>query len=178
MDKGAKKRFLQFEGCFGPVTTHEALIGAVVGMSQGPDQLRSLTSALKEDHQILSVSSIYQISSAESFETLSVVYKIKSEFEPKDLLQYLLEYEQKLKEAAARNFLQFYLLSHGQNVAITMKINLPHPEFHLKPELLLPAREIWGEYEHPVLGKTLSELAEPFVNQNWGRFYMQGSSLY
>ena len=60
---------------------------------------------------------------------------------------------------------------------MTENLTLPHPEFHMKPEVLFPAAEVWADYYHPVLKKTLRELTREFANLRWGEFFEQGKTL-
>lgn len=73
--------------------------------------------------------------------------------------------------------LEVFLLAYDDETRLSPQLTLPHNELHLRPQWLLPAAEIWGEYPHPVLGKPLHELAGAQDWGPWGQFYAQGEML-
>ena len=54
---------------------------------------------------------------------------------------------------------------------------MPHPEFHMSPEELIPASELDPDWVHPVLKTSLNELRKKLKTNAWGEFYAQGKSL-
>jgi 7,8-dihydro-6-hydroxymethylpterin-pyrophosphokinase len=59
----------------------------------------------------------------------------------------------------------------------TPELTLPQPELHLRPEELVPASEVWGSYHHPILKRTLADVALGLTDKTWGDFYCQGPEL-
>jgi 2-amino-4-hydroxy-6-hydroxymethyldihydropteridine diphosphokinase len=51
------------------------------------------------------------------------------------------------------------LFYHDQQIS-SQRLTVPHPLLHERPFVLIPLLEIAADFVHPVLGKTISELAE------------------
>ncbi len=69
------------------------------------------------------------------------------------------------------------LLAFNQQVVLSPKLTLPYPELIVDVLLLRCAAEIWGQYEHPVLQKTLGEIVKKSELKDRAEFLMQGESL-
>ena len=69
------------------------------------------------------------------------------------------------------------LLAFNQQVVLSPKLTLPYPELIVDVLLLRCAAEIWGQYEHPILQKTLGEIVKKSELRERAEFLMQGESL-
>lgn len=158
------------------------LICAQADLRFGLNQFRRLARALNENCGLQAISSVYSVAKYNEIwedwdRGLSVGFRVQTAFSSDHLLEFLLEQEQRLQKEAPRNMFQTYFLCLGQNVALLKHLNLPHPEFHRRPELLLPVCELFPDYRHPVLHQTLGELSRAFDGKKWGEFFAQGKSL-
>jgi 2-amino-4-hydroxy-6-hydroxymethyldihydropteridine diphosphokinase len=50
------------------------------------------------------------------------------------------------------------LIAQGGTVLETPGLRLPHPEMHRRAFVLRPMLEVWPDWRHPILGKTVREL--------------------
>lgn len=75
------------------------------------------------------------------------------------------------------NTVDFYLVLYEDETRLTPQLTLPSPDFHNRPSWLVPAAELWAAAVHPVLNKSLYELAGENEWQDWGAFYAQGKTL-
>jgi 2-amino-4-hydroxy-6-hydroxymethyldihydropteridine diphosphokinase len=69
------------------------------------------------------------------------------------------------------------LLFFGEMSCISPELTLPHPEMHRRPQILIPAAEIFGDHVHPVLNESLRDLTARFQRTKWGQFYSAGHTL-
>lgn len=163
----------------------KALIGFHADTRHGIDQAKDFLFALEAEQNVAEISSIYlveqddeELGQSETWgRFFSIVFRIETDSPPEDLLKAVLEIEVLLKKEAPRNFLQIYLLTYEDIVALDSRLNLPHPELHKKIELLVPASEVDSEYMHPVLQKKLNVLAAELPKVKKAEFYAQGKSL-
>jgi 7,8-dihydro-6-hydroxymethylpterin-pyrophosphokinase len=169
---------------------YAALIGMKSYSNEGVALGRQVVGELQAVLHIDGVSSIYKVKRSErhpfhihdlkkimDFEGLSVVFKVTTELPPLALMQFLQEKEKKHGSVQLHRSLSLNLLAFENQTQMTKALTLPHPELHLKPELLFPSAELWPQYEHPVKKQTLQELTRVFANLRWGEFFEQGKTL-
>lgn len=157
------------------------------------DGLTLLKSSLKEFTKVvnpIAISSVYRVQSESEvsahihdlrshavFEGLVVAMSCFSPLPPEPLAQELRKVEAQFKNEALRQSVSVSLNFYGSSTLMTPTLTIPDPEFHLHPENVLPAAEISASFVHPVLQKTLRELAKPFVSVPWGEFVAQGKAM-
>lgn len=169
---------------------HYALISIKVYANHGEDLLKQVVEELLREMKIEEVSSIYRVQgslrqfkqihdlkSTESFEALSVVMKVQTSLDPKDLLHFFDEIEMGQRLQTHHRSIGLRLLVYDDLTRMTEKLTLPLPDFHLNPDEVVPAAEVWGDYVHPVLKQNIYTLSKPFAGQVWGEFFAQGRSL-
>ncbi len=116
--------------------------------------------------------SVHDIRSHESFQGLSLCLRGEAELTPQELL---FEFEKIIQNSPERikNEIKIILLVYEDKTLISPLLTLPFPDFHRRPELIVPASELWGEYTHPILETTLSRLSKNFQLESWGDFFSQ-----
>ena len=166
------------------------IIGIKVHSSEGLALMKSAVKSLSSLIQLVAISSIYRIQAKAEFnahihdlrsyaifEGLVVAMKGFCSLPPDRLAQELQKIEGQLRNEALRQSVSITLNFYGAATMMTPNLTLPDPAFHLRPENVLPAAEISAEFVHPVLQKTLRELAKPFVSTSWGEFVAQGKAM-
>lgn len=136
------------------------------------------------DAQILKASSIYKvrhfknrfqsirsIKGDEIFDGYSCVLMISPNTGAQELLENLKRIEGAGSPSGQQKVISANCLVYGDERQRTPRLTLPHPEFHLNPEEIVPAAEVWPEHQHVVLNKSLSQLAKSFHGTNWGEYY-------
>jgi hypothetical protein len=68
------------------------------------------------------------------------------------------------------------LLVLGQTVQVRGR-RVPSPDLHLAPEKMIPLCELVPDHPHPILRRTLRELALDLPKEVWGEFYCQGRRI-
>lgn len=96
---------------------------------------------------------------------LNGVVLVETEKTPEQVLAKLQEIETSLgrrrEEEAVRwgpRVIDLDLIAVDDLVIDTPTLTLPHPEMHKREFVLLPLAEIYPEWRHPVLGKSVKEL--------------------
>ncbi|MEQ1664220.1 MAG: hypothetical protein ABL927_02465 [Bdellovibrionales bacterium] len=167
-----------------------ALISVKVFSTSGLEQMKQVVKEIVSKFEINRISSVYSVSRTaeslqglrdikkeETLQGLSAVLRVQTQEIPKIVLSVIGNIELKLQKEILNKSVSCNLLVYGNEVSMLPELSLPHPEFHLRPEEVIPAAEIWPEYVHPVLNLNLSELSRQFQNQEWGEFFTQGSQL-
>ncbi|MGE3973153.1 MAG: 2-amino-4-hydroxy-6-hydroxymethyldihydropteridine diphosphokinase [Bdellovibrionales bacterium] len=106
---------------------------------------------------------------------LSVSLLVTTESSPGQLLSQLQNIEQQAN--GATRCVDIDLLVYGETSCLTPQLTLPHPEMHRRPQVLIPAAEIYGDHVHPILKESLKDLTQRFARKKWGQFYSAGHSL-
>ena len=166
------------------------LVSATAYSSDGPKLLKQVVQDIQQGMKLLTLSSVYKVKgtainpshihdlrSVTTFEGLSVVMQLETDLAPLEVLELLRKIELLRKSELLHRNISLNLLFFEDMTYMTPELTLPHPDFHLRPELVIPAAEIWGERHHPVLGVSLSQLTRSFQNREWGEFFAQGQSL-
>ncbi|MCB0411494.1 MAG: 2-amino-4-hydroxy-6-hydroxymethyldihydropteridine diphosphokinase [Bdellovibrionales bacterium] len=166
------------------------LISVTAYSSEGLRLLRKAYQALDLGVQVSRMSSIYRVRgkaykpahihdlrSVTTFEGLSVCLEIKARFEPKESLSFLKSIEEDLKSEQLHRSLSLNLLFYEDLTCISPELTIPHPQFHRRADMAIPAAEIWGDKIHPILGTSLYAIAQSFGKSDWGEFYSQGQTL-
>jgi 7,8-dihydro-6-hydroxymethylpterin-pyrophosphokinase len=166
------------------------LIGVKSFSNDGLNLLKSIVHGLQKWMTITKVSSVYRVQGIRrkprhihdlhrftSLEGLAVCIKGTSALPPDKILDALHEMEGQFRSEIMHRSASLNLLVVGSLTIATPVLTLPHPEFHEEPEQLVPAVEIWPDYEHPVLGVPLEQLVRNSQSLDTVEFFAQGKTL-
>lgn len=159
---------------------HHALIYISVEFTAGLEKVRTLLTGLRQYGDIPRTSSVYKRFLTSRQEDLNsdicLVVKIDTDLGPMELQQRLEEMNSVLLQNQHRQG-QTLLLSYDRVVQLLPTSTLPHPQLRNDGLTLRCAAEIWGGYEHPVLGQTLNELVKSSEPIKTSEFFAQGKNL-
>ncbi|MEO0337493.1 MAG: hypothetical protein AAF202_13950, partial [Pseudomonadota bacterium] len=139
--------------------SHIALVGVKSYSNDGIGLMKRLFQTLKRESEIIEISSVYRIEGElrnpshvhdlkrlSSFHGLSVVAKMETIKDPRRFLDWLQKSGMSHESVGEHRSLSLNLLTFDDLTVMTGELTLPHPDFHLKPEILFPAVEIWPDY--------------------------------
>lgn len=166
---------------------NDFLISLKVMSGRSPDRIKDVLATMRTHISWQAISSVYRvIRRAESLQGLrlirgeevldgfSCVVKGSGSVDPQGLLTHIQKIEHEMSDQKLKRTVSINCLVYGSLVIRTPQLTLPHPEFHMNPEEVIPAAEVWPEYTHPILNKTMSQLANSFQGLSWGEYYGSG----
>jgi 7,8-dihydro-6-hydroxymethylpterin-pyrophosphokinase len=149
---------------------HHALFYLSSPTPQGTAALAKILSQAARDTRIHSVSSVYKQYAGERADDLNskliCVLRVETDLTPSLLYQAISSYPG-----------AWTLLVFDQIVALTPNLPIPHPALFEDPAVLRCASEVWGDYEHPILGQSLNELVRSVHSFENVEFFAQGRSV-
>lgn len=145
-----------------------AYIGLGNNLGDRVAHLRSAVNAIQHLGDSMSVSSVYEsepfgIGDDEQPMYLNMVVSIQTELDAEQLLSELMDIERangrvRIRINASRT-LDLDILMFGDELIETSALAVPHPRMHKRAFVMLPLAEIAPHSVHPVLHRTMLEIA-------------------
>lgn len=156
------------------VFNHQTLVHIVTDLVGGTVVAQNLVSEMEKLGQIASVSSVYKRylsnSRVDLNANIEAVVRLATDCEVDELLWHF-------KQTISGKKAALNLLSFDDLVVLSPQLTLPHPSLHTDFLIVRCASEAWAQFEHPIIQKTLSEVASMTMPAADAEFFMQGKSL-
>jgi len=153
---------------------HQTLVHIVADLVGGTPVAQSLISDLNKVGAILSISSVYKRylgkNRVDLNANIETVLRFATNCAVDELLWHFRQYTKDKK--ASLN-----LLSYDDLVVLSPQLTLPNPNLHTDFLIVRCASEAWPQYEHPIMQKTLGEIAALALPAVDAEFFLQGKSL-
>jgi 2-amino-4-hydroxy-6-hydroxymethyldihydropteridine diphosphokinase len=159
----------------------EILIGLGANLGDPPGAFREALAVLDDRHSVVSVSSLYRARAVgpaqPDYHNAAALLEV--DCCPLSLLAECLELEAvagRRREEEVRwgpRTLDLDLLMANGLVRRGPTLELPHPRFHERAFALIPAAELAPEWIHPVLGRTIADLADTAQGRDSGGIFDQ-----
>lgn len=142
----------------------------LLGTNMG-DRLKNLQVAKhrvsKEAGSVLRESSIYKTApwgDTQQPDFYNQVIELETQLPPEALLEKILEIEKQMGRTRAEKWgprlIDIDILFYNDQVVASSSLIIPHSSLHLRRFTLVPLAEVAGEFRHPILEKSLTQLLE------------------
>jgi 7,8-dihydro-6-hydroxymethylpterin-pyrophosphokinase len=157
------------------------LIGVSYPWIETTSLAKIVLTKLLQTSELLEVTSIFKrrSKSGSVFDsTIEFVAAISTETPKLEFAHQLLETAQRIERRRDDSHVRIHLLLYDHQVIMTPELTLPHPDLQYDPLTLRLCSELWSRYEHPILKKTLRELADLRTQELDVEFIMQAKDLF
>lgn len=163
-------------------TRHSALIHIALDLVGGVEKAKALLQKFSESGDISSISSVYKRYLTPEHLDLSARLEFVIRFETlwgvDQVLHLILSLcEQGKPGLAQKSHAELTLLTFDDMILMSPRLTLPYPQLHQDPLVIRCSAEAWGQYEHPIYQKNLSEISRAAAPAKQAEFLMQGKSL-
>lgn len=161
---------------------HSALIHIALDLVGGVEKAKELLAKLSECGDTTAISSAYKRFLTPERLDLSAGLEFVIRFETTLSVDQVLHLALSLCAQGVQGLVQkshseLTLLAFDDMILMSPRLTLPYPQLHQDPLIIRCAAEAWGQYEHPIYQKSLSEIARSAQPAKQAEFFMQGKSL-
>lgn len=152
--------------------SHGGLIHFSTDLVGGPPRIQQILQSLSEFMRFVEISSVYKrFKSRDHVDlnaTMEFVVKIITSLESEKLIEVIDKVDKRTS---------VMLLAFDDLILMSPRLTLPYPELHTDSLIIHCAAEAWGQYEHPIYQKTLSEISRSARVSIDSEFFLQGRTL-
>lgn len=153
---------------------HQTLIHISADLVGGTPITQQLVFQMREVGQVSAASSVYKrylgSNRVDMNANIEAVIRFATDCAVDELLWHFQRFL-KDKKASIR------LLTYDDLVVLSPQLTLPHPSLHTDQLIIRCASEAWTQFEHPIIQKSLCEIAARALPAVDSEFFLQGKSL-
>lgn len=168
------------------MSEHRALIFIKVDLIEGNQGFKRVLSAFAQSSVVQKTSSIYKKFLTRAQDDLNAelcaVVRVETKLFLYEFADMLFNIQGRLNQKqlleGRRGRFTIALLSFEDEVNMAPHLTLPSPLLHSEPLVLRCAAEVWGDFQHPVVHATLSEMANQIERIQNVEFHSQGREIF
>lgn len=158
----------------------EVLIYLQLDLLNGESKIGKVVDYLHGQGRVISISTIYKRYRSDVQTDLSanieLVIRHASEITVDQYVERLKHIRVINQSVDSKAKLNIELLNYGAMVSMTPLLTLPSPLLLTDEVVRKCAAEVWGDYQHPIMRKTLAEMAAEVRLESNTEFFRQGTS--
>lgn len=161
---------------------HSALIQLSLDVAGGVESAKNILRSISDQGEVAAISSVYKRfltpEAVDLSARLEFVIRLETTLGVDPILQLILSLCNQGAPGLVQNtHSELILLAFDDLIQMSPRLTLPYPFLHQDPLIIRCAAEAWGQYEHPIFQKNLSDLSRLAPQAKQAEFYMQGKSL-
>jgi 7,8-dihydro-6-hydroxymethylpterin-pyrophosphokinase len=153
---------------------HQTLVHITTDLVGGTTVAQIILKEMEKLGHTLAISSVYKRylgkNRVDLNANIETVVRFATDFAVDELLWHF-------KQITKNQKVNLNLLSYDNLVVLSPQLTLPHPSLHTDFLIVRCASEAWSQFEHPIIQKTLSEIASGALPALDAEFFLQGKSL-
>jgi len=153
---------------------HQTLVHITADLVGGTTVAQGILGEMEKLGHTLAISSVYKRylgkNRVDLNANIETVVRFATDFAVDELLWHF-------KQITKDQKVNLNLLSYDSLVVLSPQLTLPHPSLHTDFLIVRCAAEAWSQFEHPIIQKTLSEIASVALPAVDAEFFLQGKSL-
>ena len=156
------------------IYNHQTLVHIATDLVGGTAIAKKLLSEMEKLGEVATTSSVYKRYIGKNRVDLNANIEVVVRFATDCAVDELLWH---FKQITKNKKVNLILLSYDDLVVLSPQLTLPHPSLHTDFLIVRCASEAWPQFEHPIIQKTLSEVASLALPVVDAEFFLQGKSL-
>lgn len=166
------------------MTTFRAIIALGSNSGDRREMLQQALMRISASCKITEISDVYEtfIQERKVDPYLNCCLEIETDMNSGHLMEFLKEVQRQMSGSSVDDHLlhiliDIDLIAYEEEIIRTPQLTLPHPDAYRRAFVIIPLSQMRPDWNHPILNKTATELAQRAFWPGWGTFFAHGKSL-